>query len=108
MRKLYKAFLCLCINVLALNAKGQVTLSGTSYTENFDNIASGLATGWTVRTGATATVPGATQALTTTASAWASTAGAFKNFASADGLTQTSDATAQGASTDRALGLRQT
>jgi trimeric autotransporter adhesin len=107
MRKFYLQLL-LCVFVIGNYASGQVTLSGTSYTELFDNIGSGLPTGWTVRTGATASSLGTAATLTTAATAWNNTAGAFKNFASADGLTSTSTSTQQAASTDRALGLRQT
>jgi hypothetical protein len=81
----------------------QVTLTGTSYTQDFDAIGSGLPTGWTVRTGASATSLGTTAALTTAATLWNNTSGAFKNFASGDigaGGTQAS-------ATDRALGVRQ-
>ena len=43
-----------------------------------------------------------------TPTAWNQTSAGLKNFASATGLTATSDATAQNASTNRALGIRQT
>ncbi|HPW65624.1 MAG TPA: hypothetical protein PLS84_00930, partial [Salinivirgaceae bacterium] len=86
----------------------QVSLLGTSYSETFDNISSGLPEGWTVRIGATDTTLGTTQTLSTSPTAWSQTTGAFKNFASADSLESNSDATAQSNSTDRALGVRQT
>lgn len=107
MKKVYLQLL-LCVFVICNYATGQVTLSGTSYTELFDNIGAGLPTGWTVRTPATASSLGTAQTLTTTATAWNNTTGAFKNFASADGLTGTSTSAQQAASTDRALGVRQT
>ena len=94
--------------------------SGTSHTENFNQISAGLSTsttstgttsngsGFGLYTGATATSLGSAAALTTAATAWANTTGAFKNFASANGLASTANATAQAAATDRALGVRQT
>lgn len=107
MKKIYLQLL-LCMFVLCNYASGQVTLSGTSYTELFDNLGSGLPAGWTIRTGANATSLGTAATLTTAATAWNNTTGAFKNFASADGLTSTSTSAQQSASTDRALGVRQT
>ena len=108
MRRQLLLFLMLLI---AGNAWAQLTLPATSpYTQTFDGIGSGLATGapgWTVRTGATASALGTAATLNTTATAWADTAGAFKNFASADALTSASSATAQSSSTDRVLGVRQ-
>ncbi len=89
-------------------AIAQVTLSGTSYTQDFDAIASGLPNGWTVRTGAAADALGTPVALTTAATAWNNTSGAFKNFASADGLAAGSTSANQSASADRSLGVRQT
>jgi predicted extracellular nuclease len=87
-------------------AWGQVTLStiSTRYTQNFDGIGASLPDGWTVRTGATATVLGSAATLTTAHTNWNNTTGAFKNFASAN----TPDAATQSISTDRALGVRQT
>ncbi len=100
------------------SAQSQLALSGTSYTQNFNNLAGGLPTGWHVFNFATATslgtiydtssklflVPSAT-------TAWKSTAGGFKNFASANNTTMFytlgADTTAQKAATDRALGVRQ-
>jgi hypothetical protein len=108
MRKLYFLFLSACLCLMATKGSAQVMLSGTSYTENFDGIGTALPTGWSVRTGATASALGTSAALTTAATAWNQTTGAFKNMASADGLTSASTATDQNASTDRALGLRQT
>ena len=88
-----------------------LSLTGTSYTQNFDGIGSGLPTGWDVRTGASATALGTKQSVTVTPGAttdWANTTGAFKNVASSDGLTSTAVSNTQSAATDRALGLRAT
>ncbi len=79
------------------------------YQQDFNSLGiDGLPTGWTVRTGANASSLGTTASFATNQVAWSDTGGAFKNFASATGLTSTSDAAAQNASTDRALGVRQT
>lgn len=89
-------------------AEAQVTLTGTSYTQNFDGIGSGLPTGWTVRTGASSSALGSAGTYASTATAWNNTAGNFRNVASADGLTSASTSTDQGNSVDRSLGVRQT
>ncbi len=86
----------------------QVTLGASPYTETFDNIGSGLPTGFSIYSAATATSLVTPATLTTAATAWSNVTGAFKNFASADGLFYNSTSTAQSASTDRALGVRQT
>ena len=87
---------------------GQVTLTTSPYTENFDNLGSGYPTGWTGRTGATASALGTTATLTTAPTAWNNTTGSFKNYASADGLPSNANAATQNASTDRSLGVKQT
>lgn len=92
---------------LSLVAYGQLTLGTSPYTQTFDGIGSGLPTGWTVRSTASATSLGTAATVTTAATAWADTAGAFKNFASADGLTSAASTTTQSGSTDRVLGVRQ-
>lgn len=94
--------------LISVNPFAQVNLTSSPYTENFDNIGSGYPTGWTGRTGASSSSLGTTQTLTTTKTAWNNTTGAFKNFASADGLNSGSSSTDQSNSTDRALGVRQT
>lgn len=87
---------------------GQLTLTTSPYVQNFDGIGTGLPTGWSVRTGATGSALGTTATLQTAATAWGVTSGNFRNVASATGLTAASDATAQAASTNRALAVRQT
>jgi len=97
------------VAALTLSASAQVVLSGTSYTQNFNSIGSGLPTGWAVYTGATASGLGTAASFNTATSvAWSSTTGQFANYASATGLTSTSLTSAQTASTDRAIGVRQT
>jgi hypothetical protein len=97
-----------------LAADAQLSLSGTSYTQNFDNIGSGLPTGWTVRIRATPTFLGndtssafvATPGATTV---WNYTSGNFRNAASANGFANYAAGTTalQGTATDRALAVRQ-
>ena len=86
---------------------GTAAGSQVFYSQNFNDIGTGLPTDWTVRTGADSSSLGTSAAFSTTEASWSSTASGFKNYASATGLTSTSDATAQNASADRALGLRQ-
>ncbi|MBS1654937.1 MAG: hypothetical protein JSU05_08840, partial [Bacteroidetes bacterium] len=90
-----------------------ITLGTSPYTQNFDNIAAGLPTGFFVKIGATSSSLGtgdmpAYGSGLGTATAWNQTSAGMKNFASATGLTSTSTSTEQGASTDRVLGVRQT
>lgn len=88
----------------------QLTLpAGTSYTQNFDGIGSGLPTGWTVRTGANGTSRGTSTSLNTAAISWATGTGEFRNCAAAEApLTSSSSTTVQENSLDRALAVRQT
>ncbi len=87
---------------------GQISLGTSPFTENFDGVGAGLPTGFTVRTGATATNLGTTATFVTTQTTFGSATGQFANYASADGLTSASTPAQQNASTDRVIGLRQT
>ena len=95
------------------NASNSVSLSGTvvglinlaasPYIQNFNGIGTGLPTGITVRTGATASAIGAEAAFAIAPATWNNTGGGFKNFASGNndqGVTQNT-------ATDRAVGVRQ-
>lgn len=86
----------------------QVLLPTGTTTLDFNSISSGLPTGFTVTTGATASSLGTAATFNTAQVAFTSTTGQFGNYASATGLTSASTTTAQNASTDRAVGLRQT
>ncbi len=108
MKKFLPVFLLFYMALLGKPLFAQISLGTSSYTQNFDAIATGLPTGFTTRTGATPTVLGTTATLTTAATTWNSTSGGFKNVASADGLTGSATAASQNASADRALALRQT
>lgn len=93
---------------------GGLLLTTSPYTQNFDGLANGLPQGISVKIGASATslgtgdMPIFPTAGLATATVWNNTSAGVKNFASATGLTASSDATAQAASTNRALGIRQT
>jgi len=86
----------------------QLSLTNSPYQQSFDGIGSGLPTGWEVRTGATASAFGTSATPVTTATAWNSTSGNFRNVASANGLVSTSTSTEQNNSTNRAIAVRQT
>jgi autotransporter-associated beta strand protein len=89
-------------------AHAQFGLTGTSYTQDFDSLGTALPTNWDVRTGGNSTVLGTAATFSTTAADWGATGGAFKNLASATGLASSDISATQTASTDRALGIRQT
>ena len=86
-------------------------LTTSPYNQNFDAISAGLPQGFYAKVGATASSIG-TGDMTAfggwAPTVWSNTSAGAKNFASATGLTSTSDVTAQGASTNRAFGIRQT
>ncbi|PZF71983.1 T9SS-dependent choice-of-anchor J family protein [Taibaiella soli] len=89
-------------------ANAQLSLSGSSYTQNFDNIGNGLPAGWEVDSLATPTSKGVVMAFDTTKTAWSVTTGKFKNFASKGTFAVNNIPSAtQSAATDRALGVRQ-
>ena len=83
---------------------GLITLAASPYTQNFNGIGSGLPTGITTRTGATASAIGSEAAFATTAALWNNTGGGFKNFASGNN----DQGVSQNTATDRAVGVRQT
>ncbi len=112
-----KSLLSFALLAIAATSFAQVTLSGTSYTQNFNSLGSGLPTGWRVYSKATPTALGTVASLTSSATTgiWADTScgvnnvltGGFKNYASANTMTMGSACTAQQSATDRALGVRQ-
>lgn len=93
---------------------GAITLGTTSpFTINFDAIGtSGLPPGVFAKKDATSAILGNEGAVYNnsfvTPTAWSQTSLGFKNFASATGLTSVATSTVQNASTNRALGFRQT
>jgi hypothetical protein len=101
----------LALASLGAHAQTPVALgSGTSYTQSFDELATGLPAGFAVYTGASTTSLGTVAPITLTPGAtttWASTGGGFKNYASATIGSGTTTAN-QTSATNRALGVRQT
>lgn len=91
---------------------GAITLTTSPVVINFDNIGSGLPTGVYAKQESTSTALGNDATIyggsLASKTAWNQTSLGVKNFASATGLTATSDQTAQDAATNRALGFRQT
>ncbi len=85
-----------------------IDLTTSPFTLNFDNISAGLPAGVLVKLSATSTSLGIDGTYSADQSSWSNTSSGFKNYASATGLTSTSDATAQAASLNRALGVKQT
>ena len=107
--KFHALAVCAALMTFATTGWGQLTLpAGTSYTETFNSIGTALPTGWTVRTGATSSARGTSQAFANTSNTWADTGGSFKNLASANGGSSSDTTATQNARTDRALGIRQT
>jgi hypothetical protein len=114
-------------SILAFGTQAQtsITLTGTSYTQNFDGLGVALPTGWSVWTGATPTSLGTVRTLTTlaglpfqispdtSACAGLILGGGFKNYPSADVINPGVNFCVSGTTTlsatysDRALGVRQ-
>ncbi len=96
--------------VFTADAQTPFILGGTSYSQTFDAIGSGLPLGW--RVDSLAKKSGglgnnAQNRFVSSPDSWNSSSRGFKNIASADGLVATSNSSDQSASTDRALGIRQ-
>ena len=101
--------LSLTLAAAASSAMGQATLTGTSYTTNFDAISGGLPDGFSVRSGATTSSSGSAILITSSTTAYSEEAAGFRNVASAGtpGIAANSTTATQNASTNRAVGLRQ-
>ena len=116
-----KIALLFAFGVSAIVSNGQLTLTGSSYTQNFDAIGGGLPTGWNVYSGAGASFLGTISTCNTSTTEYPSVlrpdssciagvvVGGFKNFPSANVCHENDDfcATVPPAYTDRALGVRQ-
>ncbi len=87
---------------------GGIELNSSPFILNFDNIASGLPDGVLVKILSTSTSIGNDGTFNTSQSTWSNTSSGFKNFASATGLTASSNSDEQNKSTNRALGVKQT
>ena len=85
-----------------------IELNTPPFILNFDNLATGLPKGVLVKLSSSSTSLGTDGPFSATQSSWSNTSSGFKNYASATGLTASSDATAQNASANRALGVKQT
>lgn len=96
----------LAVFTVALLAGAQAV----TYTQTFDDLGTnGLPAGWSVSSDATITsIGGQNATFTQAATSWGTTSFGFRNSASSVGLIETSTPAQQAASTDRALGLRQT
>lgn len=103
-----KLLLFILLSIFSGSLFAQVTLTTSPFTENFDNVASGLPAGFTVRTGANATSLGTAATFLTTATSWTTTTGQFRNSAAFSTGSSAATAPTQAATTDRAIGLRQT
>ncbi|HQW47362.1 MAG TPA: hypothetical protein PLZ98_09810, partial [Chitinophagaceae bacterium] len=91
-----KILLSLCMFACSYWAQAQTpyALSGTSYTQNFDLIGSGLPLGWRVDSLVNKNAGLGNDAITrfsTAATTWGNTSRGFKNLASADGLLATAN-----------------
>ena len=104
-RKITRLFMGLMV-LLPVVSWGQMTLGTSPYIQNFDSLGvSGLPTGWTVVTSATATSLGSPSSVVT--DVWANTSGNFRNVAAAESpQTSASSTGVQNAATDRALAIR--
>lgn len=88
-------------------ASAQINLTGISYTQNFNGLASGLPTGWSVQTSTAASTLGNSGTFTAAATTWAAGTALtdFRNVAS-DNIAFGSTAGTQGSDLNRALGWR--
>ena len=101
------SLLLLIVGLVPGSLTAQVVLSGTSYSEDFDDLGSGLPSGWSVTTNASPSGLGDSSSITTSAVRWgaANSSGLFRNSSSSsiDSSSSTDD---QSANSDRALGWR--
>ena len=102
----FSAFLLAML--ISYGGYGQVSLGASPYVEQFNNISGGLPTGFSVVSGSSATALGNPATYNSAVTNWNSTTGRFANYASATGLASNTTTTVQSATTNRALGLRQT
>jgi hypothetical protein len=105
------------VGVTSPLASATILLSGSSYSQNFNGLSSGLPSGWDVRTGASSSTLGTTTTIVATPNSasgssstnWGDTSARFFNAASASSpATATDVATVQAAAANRALAVRLT
>ncbi len=112
-----KSLLMLCTVVASFAATAQVTLGSSPYTQNFNSLSSGVPSGWRVYNSSGANTLGTLSSLNPSATtgifndtacgATNVSSGGFKNYASANIMTEGSACAAQQTATDRAMGIRQ-
>ena len=113
-----KVILLSSIVALSFAANAQYTLTGASpYVQNFDGIGTGLPSGWSVYSGASATGTGTLESFSsstsygifydTSCAASAVLGGGFKNYPSASSVNAGTSCTAQQTVLNRAIGVRQ-
>ncbi|HMP82917.1 MAG TPA: immunoglobulin domain-containing protein [Verrucomicrobiota bacterium] len=106
------AALACAIVVNSLHAQPLV-LTGTSYSQDFDEVGIALPDGWTVRTGASASDLGSVASFSSAHKNWTTTTGSFANYASVVSNDSTNflgneSFETQTNALDRAAGVRQT
>lgn len=108
MSKLQIALLVVASAALVPATSAQITLSGTSYTQDFDSIGSGLPTGWSVFNSATLGSLGTATTFSSTATNWsaARVAGEVFRNSSSSNIASSSSSTNQANNSNRALGWR--
>jgi hypothetical protein len=106
-----RASILILLALFTFSGFAQVNLTTSPYTENFDNLGSaGIPTGFTVKKLATPIFLGTDTILNPGVTPpWRGVGRGYKNFASSTQVTDPgADSTTQAASTNRALGVRQT
>lgn len=111
MKKISILIALLCAAFI-VQAQSPLFLSGTSYTQDFDNLANGLPLGWRVDTSADQAAGLGGNAIgryNANTTPWNTSSRGFYNFAAIDALamTATSSSADQANETDRALGVKQ-
>jgi hypothetical protein len=108
LERMMRFYLFIGFFAFSLAAQAQTVITnGTVYTQNFNSLSAGLPQDWSVRTGATTTTLGTAVTTLPAVASWGNGTGAFRNFASSDGLPSTTTTALQAAATNRALGVQQ-
>lgn len=107
-----KIALGLSIVALALTGNAQLTLTGNSYSQNFNSVGSGLPVGWSVRISSSNASFGLAATFGSAPTNWAFGSGSFNNVASVTNdlgviSTGSETATVQAAYTNRQIGIKQ-
>jgi hypothetical protein len=90
------------------NNNDGIELTASPFTLNFDNVAGGLPKGVFVKLSSSSTSIGTDGTFSGNQFSWSNTSSGFKNYASATNLTATNSSQDQNASSNRALGVKQT